>query len=71
MSTTYQDVDVLCPFFRELSKRGISCEGLTDDSIIKQWFNSPKGKELHTDVFCKKKYTNCEIYRMLEKKYEE
>ena len=71
MATSNQDVDIKCPFFRELLKKGISCEGLTDDSIIKQWFNSAKGKELHAEIFCKRKYTNCEIYRMLEKKYDE
>lgn len=71
MATTYKDVEVQCPFFKELTKKGISCEGLTDDSIIKLWFNSPKSKELHSEVFCQKKYKNCEIYRMLEAKYED
>ena len=71
MATTYKDVDILCPFFKELSKRSISCEGLTDDSILKLWFSSPKSKDLHVEVFCERRYKNCEIYTMLEKKYEE
>lgn len=71
MATTYKDVEIQCPFFKELTKKGISCEGLTDDSIIKLWFNSPKSKDLHAEVFCQRKYKNCEIYRMLEAKYED
>lgn len=71
MASNYEDVDILCPFFRELTKKSISCEGLTDDSIIKQWFEIPKNKEIHANVFCKKSYKSCEIFMMLEKKYEE
>lgn len=71
MATTFKDVDIQCPFFKELTNKGISCEGLTDESIIKLWFNSPKAKELHTEIFCQKKYQNCEIYKMLEAKYED
>lgn len=71
MATTYKDVDVLCPFFKENKEKGISCEGLTEDSILKLCFNTQKEKELHLKVFCQGKYKNCEIYNMLERKYEE
>lgn len=71
MATTFKDVDIQCPFFKELTKKGISCEGITDDSITKLCFNSPKSKELHTEIFCQRKYKNCEIYTMLEAKYED
>lgn len=71
MPTTYKDVDVKCPFFKELTKKAISCEGLTDDSTIKLCFAAPKSKDLQLEVFCNKKYKYCEIYTMLEKKYEE
>jgi hypothetical protein len=71
MATTYKDVDIQCPFFKELAKKGVSCEGLTDDSIIKLWFSSPKSLDLHTEIFCCNRYQNCEIYRMLEAKYED
>jgi hypothetical protein len=71
MATTYKDVEIQCPFYKEQVKQSISCEGLTDESIIKLWFNSQKAKELHMKVFCQNKYKNCEIYTMLEKKYED
>lgn len=71
MATTYKDVDIQCPFFKELTNKGISCEGLTDDSLIKLWFSSPKSKLYHTRVFCENEYKKCPIYRMLEAKYED
>lgn len=71
MPTTYKDVEVKCPFFKEHTKKGITCEGLTEDSIIKLCFLSTESKDLQARVFCNTKYQNCEIYRMLEKKYEE
>lgn len=71
MASTYKDADVQCPFYKEQTGRTISCEGVTDDSIIKQYYWSPKSKDIQMDVFCKKNYKNCEVYRMLEKKYEE
>lgn len=71
MATTYKDVDIKCPFFRELSNKGISCEGLTSDSLIKLWFNSPKSKEYHITEYCTRRYHNCAICKMLEAKYED
>lgn len=71
MSTTYKDVEIKCPFFKEQNPKNISCEGLVDDSIIKLCFVSPKAKDTQTRIFCEKSYKNCEIYRILEKKYEE
>ena len=71
MATTYNDVEIKCPFFREQTSSCISCEGLTEDSIIKLWFALQASKDLHRNAFCQGKYNYCEIYRMLEAKYEE
>lgn len=71
MATTYKDADIQCPFYKGQGKQSISCEGIVDDSLIKQWFKFPKSKSLHMKVFCQEKYKNCEIYEMLEKKYED
>lgn len=71
MATTYKDSDVKCPFFREQTKRSISCEGIIDESILKLWFEDKKTKDRHSEIFCCNRYCNCEIYSMLEKKYEE
>ena len=66
----YDERKIRCPFFVTMAKQSISCEGITDDSIIKLIFSSPKGMKLHRSVFCGEKYECCEIYRALEEKYE-
>lgn len=67
----YEDVDVKCPFFRRQTVVSISCEGLTDEMGIKLCFQNAKAKDIHAVTFCNAKYKYCEIYEMLEKKYEE
>lgn len=66
----YDDVQVLCPFFTSRSKHSIVCEGITDEcsTIIK--FSSIGKRQEHKRIFCDCKYTYCEVYKMLEKKYE-
>jgi hypothetical protein len=71
MPVQYEDVDVLCPFFKRQTVVSISCEGLTDDMGIKLCFQNAKAKDIHAEVFCNCKYKNCEIYGMVEKKYDE
>ena len=62
---------IVCPFFHFMGRRSISCEGITDYCFNKIVFNSDGLKQEHQAMFCEKKYKNCEIYRMLEAKYEE
>lgn len=71
MSRTVNDVFVTCPFYKYFAKQSISCEGITEDCTIKLTFKSPQKRDLHRKIFCENKYKNCEIYAMLEKKYEE
>ena len=65
------DEYVKCPFYLRLSEQSITCEGITDNCVTKTIFNSKKEKRKHRNIFCCNKYQNCEIYGMLEKKYEE
>lgn len=71
MATMYEDVYVRCPFFHCGDERKISCEGITDGCITTLEFNSKEKKRLHRRIFCNERYTNCEIYRMLEEIYED
>lgn len=71
MPTMYDDVDVKCPFFLSSGKRKVSCEGITDDCTISLNFFTRDKKRLHCGIFCNEHYKNCEIYRMLEEKYED
>ena len=71
MPTTFNEAHIVCPFYEYSATKSITCEGITDDCILKTYFNTKKKMQLHRNVFCCNKYKNCEIYAMLEKKYEE
>ena len=71
MAKQHNDGNILCPFYHNCGKRSVSCEGITDDSIIYLQFLTIRSRNLHRRIFCESAYKNCEIYRMLEKKYED
>jgi hypothetical protein len=71
MPTMFDDVDAKCPFFQSSGKRKISCEGITDDCTICLIFISEQKRNLHRKIFCDANYEKCEIYKVLEAKYEE
>lgn len=71
MPRTYNEGLINCPFYKSMAQKSITCEGITDDCITKLLFSSPEKRDLHRKIFCECKYKNCEIYTMLEKKYEE
>jgi hypothetical protein len=66
----YNDVDIVCPFYKRLSFQGIHCEGLTDESSLKLEFKSPSAMNTYRRVFCSAKCSQCKIYKLLEAKYE-
>ena len=65
------DEDIQCPFFKRIAEQSITCEGITDVCVLRLIFTSKKEKRNHRRIFCCDKYKNCEIYTMLEAKYEE
>lgn len=71
MPRTYNEGLINCPFYKTMAYKSITCEGITDDCTNKLLFTSPEKRDLHRKIFCENKYKNCEIYRMLERKYEE
>ena len=71
MPTMYEDVDVKCPFFRSGGKKKLTCEGITDDFTISLNFFTRNKKLLHCEIFCNEHFKCCEIYRLLEEKYED
>lgn len=60
-----------CPFFLFAGRRSVGCEGVTDDCFIRLVFKTEDKKKEHQRIFCNARYKNCEIFAMLEKKYEE
>ena len=71
MPRTYNEGLIMCPFYKSMAQKSISCEGITEECIIKLLFTSPAKRDMHRKVFCDNRYKNCELYRMLEAKYEE
>lgn len=65
------DGDILCPFYMTRTLKSITCEGITDDCVTKLMFTTIDRNDFHRNLFCNNRYKNCEIYRMLEKKYED
>ena len=70
MSTMYDDVKAVCPYFKSSGKRKITCEGVTDDCNTSLEFESKEKRDEHRKIFCDARFGNCEVYNMLEKKYE-
>lgn len=71
MPTMYDDVNAKCPYFRFSHERRITCEGITDRCVTQLEFKAREERNQHRNIFCDAKYTNCEIHRMLNEKYEE
>ena len=71
MPTMFDDVEAKCPFFLSSGKRKITCEGITDDCTTNLTFVTQQKRNLHRKIFCDARFQNCEIHRMLEKKYDE
>lgn len=69
---------VLCPFYRkDTDKKGkwlssICCEGFMDGCLLTSTFYRQDLFQQHMDVFCKGRYSCCEVYRMImAAKYED
>ena len=71
MPRTYNESLAKCPFFFSCAKLTITCEGITDSCRLKLSFVDEKEKNRHREIFCDNRYNYCEIYQMLEKKYED
>lgn len=71
MAKPINEEGIKCPFYHSMDYRALTCEGITDDCICVIKFVSHEKKEQHRRIFCSRKYENCELYQMLEKKYEE
>lgn len=72
MSGSYFKAYAKCPFYRaDDGRQTITCEGITDDSVLKSYFRNKRQFELQLSVFCCDKFKNCEIHTMLEGKYND
>ena len=66
-----QDIYVLCPFYRRTERHAIVCEGLSDESNIKQGFSTAESFRSYKKRYCDSRYRDCLVSQMLERKYDE
>lgn len=71
MPTSWDSVNVQCPFYRQSSSRHLSCEGVWSASTIDTTFHSTRSRQELMERLCMSAYTQCPLYRQIEKKYEE
>ena len=71
MPRNYDNIFAKCPFFLTSGKSNIWCEGITNDCSLCIKFVSEQKKKQHRRIFCDAKYQNCELFKTLEKKYED
>lgn len=62
---------VQCPFYRSDDGRSeIRCEGVCDGSILTQQYQAKEDFLIQIRVFCSDHFRKCELYDVLERKYE-
>lgn len=71
ITSNYEDSRAICPFYKASDAKRISCEGFVEGSVIIQSFASKDRRDKQKRIFCDSKYKNCEVYRLLEEKYDE
>ena len=65
--------NVLCPFFKDTREntQAIICEGVKQNTSIHLIFNNKLRQKEYMNELCCYKYKQCNIAKMLFKKYEE
>lgn len=72
MPISYIDTQVMCPFYKYSDSRRhkIACEGIVDGSSIIMFYQDKRDFQIQMNAFCCEHYKNCEIYGILDAKYE-
>jgi hypothetical protein len=72
VSKTSRYKTIKCPFFRDLPEGAIKCEGVGDAESVQLNYGCRKDKRTQLEVFCERKWENCEIARLiLATKYDD
>lgn len=71
--TSYDDVDVVCPFYIASSRKSkiIVCEGPVTRTKTMFCFFRRKECGEYMERYCNRRYKDCEICKAAQKKYEE
>lgn len=69
MSTSFDSVNVRCPYYQSNDEFRITCEGLTEDSSIVLRFIRKDDMAFQLDNYCSRGFQFCEIAQVLQMKY--
>lgn len=71
-TVSYYHAYVRCPYYRgDDGKSQIRCEGVWDGATLSQHYKRKEDFRTQIRVFCCGHYKKCELYEVLERKYEE
>lgn len=70
MAGRYDDAAAMCPFYQNGTMHDINCEGIHDSNYLTLRFKTYEIKNGHKVRYCDKDYKKCEVYKMLDGKYE-
>lgn len=62
--------EIMCPFFKNHDRQAVSCEGITEDSVVRIVFRTREARDRQERIFCGGAYEKCEIYRAICEKYD-
>lgn len=65
----YESKQVKCPYYRDETKNTIRCEGVFSPAISNN-FESSNAKREYEKNICDEKYTDCELFKAIGKKYD-
>ena len=69
---SWREKHILCPYFRreDGQRHKIICEGLGDARSMSWNFEDERQRIRQMEIFCQDHYNCCELYRMIQDKYE-
>lgn len=70
MSTSYEAVNVRCPFYKSDEALRIKCEGLEDSSRLAVEFQKKAEKEQWQWRYCNTEWEQCKVCQIIEGKYK-
>lgn len=62
----YDDVFVLCPFFKRRHPNDIVCDGTMEGQEFSVRYSKAEVLDYHAKHLCQKDYKECLLYRMIE-----
>lgn len=71
MPTQFDDVNVKCPFFLRSDVRKITCEGISDKSVLEVVTEKKIERDRIKELYCDKYYKLCPIHQMLKKEADD